>query len=221
MDEDDLDRICAEFHATNDPYGSLRAEARALAQRYIAAFSDPTAYDRTGRARAIAEWRAAMPELVEPAKPPVRSFAGKHLSWDAVGALEVCRTVAREHPTRTRTWVAREAAKILFAQFVSRPQHEIVEIAWRAAEMPVSAETGAPFADPATGLIITRCSPGQVTQLRQDIEKRCGPISYWSKTVVQERDPATFDRDPAKVDEALFRQLKRLVESNGVGQPDY
>jgi hypothetical protein len=225
MDED-TDRICAEFHATHDPYGAARAAMRLLSAHITATFSDLTIYDRAGRKRAREEWLAhAPPEVLErvPLKrqvaPPRRSFAGKHLSWDSSGALEVCQIVARDHPTRSQTWVAREAAKILHAQFVSRPTPEIVEITWRGAKMPVSA-TGASLADPTTGAIVIRCDSGQVSRLRQDIEAAYGPISHWSKTVVQERDPITFDHDPDRVDDGLFRQLKRLVKQNGVGQPD-
>jgi hypothetical protein len=63
---DDLDRICDEFHATHDPVEQLRIEARMLAHQYVATFSDPTIYDRKGRARAREEWIAAMPSVLPP-----------------------------------------------------------------------------------------------------------------------------------------------------------
>jgi hypothetical protein len=143
----------------------------------------------------------------EPLSPPNPSFAGEHLNRAGHSALEICRIIKGAHPELTLTAIAREAARVLSAR---PPQREIVEVIWRAERMP-------PLADRETNTVTTTVAPDQLARLRQKIEAECGPISLWKKRVAQEADPATFDQDPERIDDALLRQLKRLLKRHELG----
>jgi hypothetical protein len=163
---DDVDHICDEFHALHDPTIRLQAVIRLAQNLYMATYgkSWEKLWERDARCR--------------PPSPPARWFAGEHLSWDSLGALEVCQIVARANPMASQTAIAGEATKML--------QAAIVAVSWRCKNMPVSI-TG----EPETGTATTQCSPDQVPQLRHDIEARYGPILEWSVTEVQAADPTT------------------------------
>jgi hypothetical protein len=63
--DDDIDRICAEFHEAHDPVAQTRTVMRILAAHCIATFSNPAIYDRAGWERAREEWDAAMPPVLK------------------------------------------------------------------------------------------------------------------------------------------------------------
>lgn len=158
------------------------------------------------RQRAAAIYDAAIPRAWKqpPPKPPARSFAGEHLSWDGLEALEVCRSIAKANPTATPTAIARQATAVLQSRY-RPPIYTTVAVTWRSEK---------------TGTTTIRCRPEYLPELRHDIEAKCGPVLEWSIADEHQEDPNTHHNweDPNDLDDGVLRQMKRLVKRHGLGQ---